>query len=438
MDSHEDGRAGMFFDRAKIYLKGGDGGNGIVAFRREKFVPLGGPAGGSGGNGGNVYFVVDPGLNTLHKFQRQIHHRAERGGHGGGANKTGAGGADLRIPVPPGTLVFAAESGELLADLTQPGQEALIARGGRGGRGNTAFKSARNKAPRLAENGEVGDELWVELELKLVADVGIIGVPNAGKSTLLSVVSAAKPKIAAYPFTTVTPNLGVAEVDHRQIVLVDIPGLMEGAHEGTGLGLDFLRHIERTRVLVHMLGGDSPDPLGDFAAINQEFELFNPMLLEKPQLVVFNKMDLPVAQEQWPAVEAAITAQGYSIISISAATQQNLTTLLYQVQGMLEGLPYAEEAVADEPLPEITPADDDKRFQIHRLDDEVWFVEGVAIERAAQMTNWDYYEAAMRFQRILDAMGISEKLREEGINDGDTVRIGDVELVWGYENAYGE
>lgn len=427
----------MFFDRAKIYVKGGDGGNGVVAFRREKFVPRGGPAGGNGGHGGNVYFVVDPALNTLHKFQREIHYRAERGTHGGGANKTGAMGEDLRIPVPPGTLVFNADNGALLADLTQPGQEALIAHGGRGGRGNVAFKSARNKAPRLAENGEVGEEIWVELELKLVADVGIIGVPNAGKSTLLSVISAAKPKIADYPFTTVTPNLGVAEIDHRQIVFVDIPGLMEGAHEGTGLGIEFLRHIERTRILVHLIGGDSPDPLGDFTAINQELDLFNPELLEKPQVVVFNKMDLPLAQERWPEVEAAITAKGYTVLNISAVTQQNLMELLYHVQGMLDALPPTEEPI-DETLPEITLADDEKAFKVYQLDDEVWFVEGVAIERAAQMTNWDYYEAVMRFQRVLDAMGISEELRHQGVKDGDAVRIGDIELVWGYENAFGE
>lgn len=427
----------MFFDQARIYVKGGDGGNGVVAFRREKFEPRGGPAGGNGGRGGNVYFVVDPSLNTLHAFQHQIHHRAERGTHGGGANKTGRQGKDLEIPVPPGTLIYDAESGELLADLTRVEQKALIVQGGRGGRGNSSFRSARNKAPKLAENGEVGEERWLELELKLVADVGIIGVPNAGKSTLLSVISAAKPKVAAYPFTTVTPNLGVAELNHRQIVFIDIPGLMEGAHEGTGLGLDFLRHIERTRVLVHIIGGDSPDPLGDFAVINQEFDLFNPTLLDKPQLAVFNKMDLPIAQERWPEFEAAIQAQDLPVISISAVAQQNLQELLYRVQGMLDALPLEEELV-EELLPEITPEEDERAFQVYQLGEGVWYVEGIAIERAAQMTNWNYYEAAMRFQRILDAMGISAQLRAEGVHEGDAVRIGDVELVWGYENAYGE
>lgn len=427
----------MFFDQAKIYVKAGDGGNGVIAFRREKYVPRGGPNGGNGGRGGHVYLVVDPTLNTLHAFQGGIHFRAERGGHGSGANRTGAMGEDLRLPVPPGTLVRDAESGELLGDLMRPGQELLVVRGGRGGRGNAAFKSSQNKAPRIAENGETGQERWLALELKLVADVGIIGVPNAGKSTLLSVLSAAKPKIADYPFTTVTPNLGMAEVNHHQILFIDIPGLLEGAHEGVGLGLEFLRHIERTRILIHLLGGDSPDPLGDFAAINQELELFNPGLQEKPQLVVLNKLDLPAAQEQWPTIEGAMREKGYPVLAISAVTQQNVDQLLYQVQGLLADLPPVEETT-EEILPEITPTEDEKAFAIYRLDDHVWWVEGTAIERIAQMTKWDYYEAGMRFQRILQAMGIAAALRNAGIHDGDTVRIGDVELVWGYDNAFGE
>lgn len=427
----------MFFDQARIYVKAGDGGNGVIAFRREKYVPRGGPSGGNGGRGGHVYLVADGRLNTLHTFQHQVHYRAEAGTNGSGANKTGAEGADLRIAVPLGTVVYDADSQELLADLTQNGEEVLLARGGRAGRGNAAFKSERNKAPRLAEKGEQGQERWLRLELKLVADVGIIGVPNAGKSTLLSVVSAAKPKIADYPFTTVTPNLGVAEVNHRQIVLIDIPGLMEGAHTGVGLGLDFLRHIERTRVLIHLLGGDSPDPLGDFEAINQELKLFNPALLQKPQLVVLNKMDLPEAQAHWPTLEQAIQQQGWPIMPISAATQQNIQPLLYRVLAMLDALSdKAEPAV--EMLAEITPIENEKAFQVYQLADHKWYVEGIAIERAAQMTNWSYYEAAMRFQRILTAMGITQVLRDAGVKDGDIVRIGDVELVWGYENAFNQ
>jgi GTP-binding protein len=260
----------MFLDQARIYVAAGSGGNGIVSFRREKFVPRGGPNGGNGGRGGHVLVVADGSLNTLYLLHNQIHHRAEKGTHGSGADKTGANGADLTIRVPPGTIVRDADTGELVADLDHSGQSVRVATGGRGGRGNAAFKTARNKAPHMAEKGEPGQDRWLQLELKLVADVGIIGVPNAGKSTLLSVVSAARPKIAAYPFTTVEPTLGVAEVDHEQIVIVDIPGLLEGAHEGVGLGLDFLRHVERTRVLVHLLRGDSPDTLDDFEAINQE------------------------------------------------------------------------------------------------------------------------------------------------------------------------
>ncbi|MEZ4581912.1 MAG: GTPase ObgE [Caldilineaceae bacterium] len=427
----------MFFDQAKIYVKGGDGGNGVVAFRREKFVPRGGPAGGNGGRGGHVVFYVDTGLNTLSPFQKQVHFRAERGTHGGGANKTGANGPDLRIPVPPGTIVRDAETGQIVADLLRPGQQALVARGGRGGRGNNAFKSARNKAPRLAEKGEPGQERWLELELRLVADVGIIGVPNAGKSTLLSVVSAAKPKIADYPFTTIVPNLGVAEVGHRQIVLADIPGLMEGAHEGVGLGLEFLRHVERTRLLIHLLNGDSPDPLGDFQAINQELSLFKPELADKPQIVAFNKMDLPAAQAAWPAVQAAMERYGLPVIAISAVTHENVPQLLYRVQEMLDALPPAF-AEPEEELPEITPDEDERIFHVEQIDDGEWLVEGVAIERAARMTNWDYYEAAMRFQRILKAMGIADALRDAGIAEGDTVHIAEVELIWGYDNAFEE
>lgn len=428
----------MFFDKARIHVKAGDGGNGVVAFRREKYVPRGGPAGGNGGRGGHVYFVVDPGLNTLSSFHNQVHFRAERGGHGEGANRTGAFGDDLVIPVPPGTIVRNADTGEVIADLARPGQKELIARGGRGGRGNSVFKSARNKAPRVAEDGDKGGELWLELELKLVADIGIIGVPNAGKSTLLSVVSAAKPKIADYPFTTVVPNLGVAEVDHKQMVLADIPGLLEGAHDGVGLGLEFLRHIERTRILIHLLNGDSPDPLGDFEAINQELTLFNPILIDKPQLVVFNKMDLPHAQEKWPAVEQALQARNLPVMAISAATRENVKEMLRQLRTMLDALPPIVEP-EEEILPEIAPgAEDDKSFQIYNLGDHVWIVEGEAIERAENKIQWDYYESAMRFQRILKAMGIIDALRAAGVQEGDTVRINEIELVWGYENAFGE
>jgi len=427
----------MFFDKARIRVNAGNGGNGIVAFRREKFMPRGGPAGGNGGRGGHIYLVVDTDLNTLHSFHNQIHYQAGRGGHGGGSDKTGAFGTDLYIPVPLGTIARDGETGEILADMVAPGQQTLIVRGGRGGRGNAAFKSSRNNAPRVAENGEVGEALWLELEMKIVADVGIVGVPNAGKSTLLSVISAAQPKIADYPFTTVEPSLGVAEVNHRQIVVVDIPGLLEGAHEGFGLGLEFLRHVERSRILIHLLNGASPDPLGDYEAINQELQLFNPALADKPQLVVLNKMDLPEAQAHWPQVEQTIGATGQPVMSISAVTGANVEMLLYRLQEMLDALP-VEFPLVEEELVEITPSDDERAFAIEKMEPDLWEVRGVAIERTAQMTNWNYYEAAMRFQRILKAMGVTDALKDAGVAEGDRVQIANIELIWGYDNAFGD
>ncbi len=426
----------MFYDKARIYVKAGSGGNGVVAFRKEKYVPRGGPNGGNGGRGGNVILYVDLGLNTLYHLQHGVHHRAERGEHGGGADRTGANAADLRIPVPPGTIARNADTGAIVADLTQAGQEVIVVRGGRGGRGNAAFKTARNSAPRLAEKGEPGAEAWLELELKLVADVGIIGVPNAGKSTLLSRVSAARPKIADYPFTTVEPTLGVAEVDHRPMVLVDIPGLLEGAHEGVGLGLEFLRHIERCRILIHLLNGASPDPVGDFTAVNQELALFNPAIADKPQLVVLNKLDLPDARDLWPVVEAALQRYELPMLAISAVTGEGVLELLRRVRTLLDTLPLPDEA--PEAVIELTPAPERKAFTIDEVEPGVWQVEGVEIEKVVKMTNWEYYEAGLRFQRILSALGIKQALVEAGIEEGDTVRIGAVELVWGYENALGE
>ena len=398
----------MFYDRARIYVKGGDGGDGVVAFRREKFVPRGGPSGGNGGRGGNVILVVDPGLNTLYHLHHNVHHRAERGVHGSGANKTGANGPDLHIAVPPGTVVRDEVTGAVIADLTRPHQEFVVVKGGRGGRGNAAFKTARNTAPQLAEKGEASEAFWLELELKLVADAGIIGVPNAGKSTLLSVVSAARPKVAEYAFTTLEPTLGVAEIHHRQMVLVDIPGLLEGAHDGVGLGIEFLRHVERCRVLIHLLNGASPDPLGDFEAINQELRLFNPALADKPQIVVLNKMDLPDTRALWPKVEAAMQHYGLPCMAISAVTGENVQQLLYRTQEMVDALPVVEDFV--EPVAEITPQPDRKAFQIRNPEPDYRIVEGTEIEHVAQMTNWGYYEAALRFQRVLSCPGHYRRL----------------------------
>ena len=421
----------MFFDEARIYVQAGDGGNGVVAFRREKYVPLGGPSGGNGGKGGDVILVVSPHLNTLINFKKRSHFKAGRGEHGRGKNQQGKQGQDCLIAVPPGTVVYDAESGELLADLTRPDQQAVVARGGRGGRGNAAFATATNQAPRLAEKGEPGESRWLRLELKLIADVGIVGVPNAGKSTLLAAVSAARPKIADYPFTTLVPNLGVTLVDDRDIVLADIPGLIEGAHAGAGLGHAFLRHVERCRLLIHLLNGISPDPLGDYQAINQELELFNPALADKPQVVVLNKMDLAEVRQRWPGVRRALQQQGVEPMAISAVSGEGVPELMRRVA---QTLPEAEllDSRAAEAVPVFRLPEDESAFTIEREGDG-WRVRGKRIERAVQMTNWDYYEAALRFQRILEAMGITQALEEAGVQEGDVVVIGDTELTWGEE-----
>jgi GTP-binding protein len=428
----------MFFDEAKIYVRAGDGGNGVVAFRREAHVPRGGPSGGNGGKGGDVYLVADPQINTLIAFSKQIHFRASDGEHGRGKNQTGAQGDDLTIRVPVGTVACEAESGLILADLMHADQRVQVVRGGRGGRGNWAFKSATNQAPRIAENGEPGEERWLRLELKLIADVGIVGVPNAGKSTLLSVVSAARPKIADYPFTTLEPNLGVVLVDTRDMVFADIPGLIEGAHAGAGLGDKFLRHIERTRVLIHLLNGISPDPLGDYEAINLELALFDPVLAEKPQIVVLNKMDLPDVQASWPNVAHGLRKLGVvEPMAISAATGEGVQVLLRRAADALAELPrepsVESEDEANKPgfsqKVSLSSAED-KSFSIERDPDGAWRVQGAYIEKIVKMTKWEYYDAVMRFQRIMEALGITEALRAKGVQEGDTVRIGERELDW--------
>lgn len=419
----------MFFDEAKIYVKAGDGGNGAVAFRREKFVPFGGPSGGNGGRGGHVILVADEGLNTLIAFKRRQHFRAERGGHGGGKNKQGRNGADLHIRVPVGTVVRDAETGEVLADLITDGQEVIVAHGGKGGRGNAVFATPTNQAPRFAEKGEPGEERWLRLELKLIADVGIVGLPNAGKSTLLAAVSAARPKIADYPFTTLTPNLGVVEIDDRTFVLADIPGLIEGAHAGAGLGHQFLRHIERTRLIIHLLDGTSAQPVADFETINRELELYNPRLAAKPHIAVLNKMDLPQAQAVWPQVQAAMKRRGIPALAISAVTGQGIPELLRRTAALLAELPVPEPV--EEVIPVLRPAEDENFFEIERGAQGFFRVRSPRLERLARMTDWDNDEAVARFQRVSKAMGIDEALAKEGITPGDTVAIGEVvELEW--------
>ncbi len=424
----------QFLDEARIFIKSGDGGDGMVSFRREKYVPRGGPSGGDGGRGGDIVFVANPKLNTLRNFANQVHYRAENGKRGGSGNKTGADAPDLVIEVPVGTLIRD-EEGRLIADLTRPEQRVVVLKGGRGGRGNARFKSSTNQAPRMAEKGEPGQEMWVQLELKLVADVGIVGVPNAGKSTLLSVISNAKPRIADYPFTTLVPNLGVVYVDYQEMVVADIPGLVEGAHQGIGLGHDFLRHVQRTRVLIHLLDGTAPDPLADFHQINTELALFDERLLERPMVVVVNKIDMPNAQTTFPDLQVALQELGYEVMAISALTHQNVDKLVKRVFELLQTVKDQEPITFDDvmsedevPVYEMPP--DESFFTVERVRDGVFQVRGQRIERAAAMTHWDYDQALNRFQRILEAMGVSKALENAGVQSGDSVFIGDLELEW--------
>jgi GTP-binding protein len=418
----------MFYDEVKVHVKAGDGGDGAVAFRREKYRPRGGPAGGNGGDGGDIVFYVDTHRSTLYHFTKRTHFKAGRGQHGRGSNQQGASGEDVRVAVPPGTMVYDAETGELVGDLTKAGEELVVAKGGRGGRGNASFATATDQAPRIAEHGEPGEERWLRLELKVLADVGLVGMPNAGKSTLLASTTAARPKIAAYPFTTLQPNLGVVVLDpETEFVMADIPGLIEGAAEGKGLGHEFLRHVERTRVLIHLIDGLSGEPLEDFEAISRELASYSESLAEKPQLVAFNKIDMPQAEKRWPEVEEILERRGYPVMAVSALTGENTRALLYRVAQMLEEIP--EEGPKVEQVPVFRLEEDEDRFVIERVEDG-WRVSGVAVERLAAMTVWNLDESVRRFQRQLRGMGVTEALRESGVEPGDTVTIGDTELVW--------
>jgi len=422
----------MFIDQAFIQVKSGKGGNGVVHFRREKYVPRGGPDGGDGGKGGDVIFEVKPTLNTLLSLQYTKELHAQDGSNGAKSNQTGRSGEPLVIPVPPGTIIYDAADGKMLSDLVSEGQQLVICKGGRGGRGNARFANSRNQAPRVAEKGEPPEEKHLRLELRLIADIGIVGVPNAGKSTFLSKVTQAKPKVAPYPFTTLTPNLGVAVLDDENtLVLADIPGLIEGAHQGVGLGHDFLRHIQRTRVLIHLLDGLAEDPLLDFAQINSELALFDPTLAQKPQVVALNKIDLPEVLERWPKIRSALKKRGYTAQAISALNGENVRAVLYEAaQKLAEAPPPFEVKIdAEEEIPIYRMGESGRGFTITR-DDEGWHLAGKAIERAAAMTYWEYDQSVRRFQRILETLGVDDALRAKGIQAGDTVFIGDYELEW--------
>ncbi|MGP4041718.1 GTPase ObgE [Gracilibacillus sp. D59] len=422
----------MFVDQVKVYVKAGDGGNGIVAFRREIYVPMGGPAGGDGGDGGDIVFEVDEGLNTLMDFRYQRHFKAKRGENGMGKGMHGKNAEPLVLSVPPGTTVRDVNTGEVLADLIEHKQQAVIAKGGRGGRGNIRFASPRNPAPEIAENGEPGVERDIQIELKLIADVGLVGFPSVGKSTLLSTVSAARPKTADYHFTTLHPNLGVVDTaDQRSFVLADLPGLIEGAHEGIGLGHQFLRHVERTRVILHVLdmaSTEGRDPYEDFLTINKELEQYDPTLLERPMIIVANKMDLPEAEEQLAFFKEQLE-EDYPIFPISTVTKDGIRDLLFAVANKLDEIPKNYKPVEEHEERVVYRFEkEEKAFSITRDPDGAYVLYGEKIEKLFKMTDFSRDESVQRFSRQLRGMGVDNALRERGAKDGDTVRLLDYEF----------
>lgn len=418
----------MFIDQARIFVKGGDGGNGVVAFRREKYVPLGGPSGGDGGRGGSVVFIADEGMSTLMDFRYNRNFKASRGVHGQGKNMHGAKAEDLIVRVPVGTVIKDDENGEVMADLVSPGQEAIIANGGRGGKGNARFATHINKAPSFAENGAPGEECWVRLELKLLADAGLVGFPNAGKSTLISRISAARPKIADYPFTTLIPNLGVVETrNHDSFVVADIPGLIEGAHEGAGLGHEFLRHIERTRVIIFVLDAaqtDERDIVEDYRILRRELELHNPELARRPYVIVANKMDIPAASDNVLRLTQSLEDK---VFRISAVTGEGIDELVDKIFELLQHNEIEEAHVGEERV--VRRFEDEPAFEINIVEG-VFEVTGNRIEKLVVMTNLDNDDALKRFQRTIQHMGLDNELKARGIKPGDTVRIRDLEFIY--------
>lgn len=420
----------MFYDYAKINVKAGDGGNGIVAFRREKYVPKGGPDGGDGGRGGSITLMADEGLRTLIDFRYQTHYKAKRGAHGQGSKLHGKGADDVLLRVPIGTVVRDADSGKVLGDLRSHGMTLTVAQGGRGGRGNPHFVSSVHRAPAYAENGELGEERWIILELKLLADVGLVGFPNVGKSTIISRISAAKPKIANYHFTTVAPNLGMVRVDAgRSFVVADLPGLIEGAADGAGLGHQFLRHVERTRVLVHVVdaaGVEGRDPVEDISKINHELGRYAPELLDKPMVLVANKTDLIPPEEKDAVLKRLRDAYpGYVLFDFSAVSAKDLSSLVYHLAEVLDQLgPTDYEALMEDEPEVLIDADETMPFQIVRLSHNSFEVVGPEIEGLCRRTQFEREEAVERFMHIIDKMGVENALRKAGIQEGDNVTIG--------------
>jgi GTP-binding protein len=427
--------ADMFVDLVEVYVRGGDGGHGEVAFRREKFVPRGGPSGGDGGSGGNVIAVADRSLTTLTDFRYRKHLRAKNGGRGGASKMTGAEGEDLVVAVPVGTIVKDADTGEVVADVVVHGQRVFLARGGSGGRGNARFATSVRRAPRFAEKGEPGEERRLMLELRLLADVGLIGYPNAGKSTLLSRISSARPKIADYPFTTLSPVLGVVEAADVSFVVADIPGLIEGAAEGVGLGHEFLRHVMRTRILVHVVDVSEEsgrDPLEDYRTIRKELELYHPDLPLKPEIVAANKVDMPGAPDRSKAFSEALGKEGIAVWHMSALTGEGVKELLYSVVDTLSETPIDDvETQPQEYVVRHAQRGARLRDATIERDGDVYVISGEGVERLCQMTDMHNLEAYRRFWAMLAKAGIVDELRKAGAVEGDIVRIGDQEIEYG-------
>ena len=428
----------MLRDIVKVNVRAGDGGAGSLHFRREKYIPRGGPDGGDGGRGGSVYVEADARLNTLYRYAyNRRYYAAESGGKGEGRKKHGKAGEDLTLYVPVGTVVADADSGAVIADLDEPGARVMVARAGRGGLGNTHFATSTRQAPRIAENGEPGAEHWITFELKLIADVGIVGLPNAGKSTLLARVSAARPKIADYPFTTLSPNLGVVDLgggdltSDRVLVAADIPGLIEGAHSGAGLGHEFLRHVERTSVFIHLLdasAGTVDEVLHSFDVINNELELYQEGLSQRPMVVSVNKMDIPEAAEKWPALRRALEGRGYRAHAISGVTGAGVTALFNDVWPLLEQA-RAERAAQPRELPvaEVQPVDE---VSVTRIPSG-FRVRSRRAERAVAMTNPAESESMDRLQELMRRFGVTTALERAGAQPGDQIYIGELTLTWG-------
>lgn len=425
-----------FVDQIKIEVHAGRGGNGMVAFRREKYVPNGGPAGGDGGRGGSIILKVDEGLRTLMDFRYHTIFKAKNGGNGMSKQMTGANADDTVIAVPQGTTVRDLDTGEIIGDLVKNGQELVVAKGGRGGRGNMRFASAKNPAPEIAENGEPGEDHYLELELKMLADVGLVGYPSVGKSTLLSVVTGAKPKVASYEFTTLTPNLGMVQLpDGRDFAIADMPGLIDGASKGVGLGMQFLRHIERTRVLLHLIDMSSQDEdqaIERWKSINHELASYDPELLKRPQIIVATKMDMPNAAENLQHFKKQLSHEVDKmpdIYPISAITHQGVADLMKAAASALDHAPTFDSASHDKNSDfKAYKADQVKKepaFTISRDPDGTWVLSGEKITRLFEMTNLQHEESQLRFARQLRGLGVDEALRAKGIQDGDSVRIED-------------